>query len=153
MSQFNSRNTKTFPCFNKGWENKLVPVRLRLFICCQCLWRGLGCPFPWWELWGALETPLSAVLFALVLQQDKSMRKMKLFPVYRKSGWRRGRIYKQMFAAKICIIGLANKFKKKKADRCSNFGLCFYDCFLMEAVGHRLLEVYSVSGYPIGWLS
>lgn len=53
------------------------------------------------------------------------MRKMKLFPVYRKSGWRRGRIYKQMFAAKICIIGLANKFKKKKLIDVQTLGCAF----------------------------
>lgn len=28
MSQCSSRNIKTSPCCNKGWENKLVPVRL-----------------------------------------------------------------------------------------------------------------------------
>ena len=34
----------------------------------------------------AVEPRLSAILFALVLQQGKFMRKMKLFPVYEKSG-------------------------------------------------------------------
>lgn len=28
MTQWSSRNIKTSPCCNKGWENKLVPVRL-----------------------------------------------------------------------------------------------------------------------------
>lgn len=88
MSQFNSRNIKTFPCCNKGWGNELVPVRQTealylLLVSVARAWMDL----PMGGSCGAaLEPQLSAVLFALVLQQGKSMRKMKFFPVYKESG-------------------------------------------------------------------